>query len=420
MGAPLPSLRSLRAGVDKLSSDLVLLPVTEGRIASAVRPLGRAMSSLIERRARAANFVGRGDDLLLHQTDRRSIALIGLGNSDGTADRWVRAGARGRREAERLGARRVAAYVGEQVPDHDVAPGLAVGFLLAGYRFEHYRSEQRGPRVESLTLAGEQLPAPAAMRPILEDVASIAQGVFGARDLVNEPPSVATPRFLAEYTHRLAEGVPTLSAEVWEPKRIAREGLNGLLAVARGTHEEPRFIILRHTVEHPRRRIALVGKGITFDSGGLSLKPAKSMETMKYDMAGGAAVLHAVSVAAALALPLEVTAYVPATENLPGGSAQKPGDVIRYVNGKTVEVMNTDAEGRLVLADALVVAGRTTPDAIIDLATLTGADLLTMGYAAGPRIGEILRLLEDAQLEGEVTSRAAAETFVRERFPLVS
>ena len=400
MGAPLPSLRSLRAGVDKLSSDLVLLPVTEGRIASAVRPLGRAMSSLIERRARAANFVGRGDDLLLHQTDRRSIALIGLGNSDGTADRWVRVGARGRREAERLGARRVAAYVGEQVPDHDVAPGLAVGFLLAGYRFEHYRSEQRGPRVESLTVAGEQLPPPAAMRPILEDVASIAQGVFGARDLVNEPPSVATPRFLAEYTHRLAEGVPTLSAEVWEPKRIAREGLNGLLAVARGTHEEPRFIILRHTVEHPRRRIALVGKGITFDSGGLSLKPAKSMETMKYDMAGGAAVLHAVSVAAALALPLEVTAYVPATENQPGGSAQKPGDVIRYVNGKTVEVMNTDAEGRLVLADALVVAGRATPDAIIDLATLTGAARVALGGLYACLFGNDQVLVDDLLAAG--------------------
>src|SRR5262249_19656074 len=228
-------------------------------------------------------------------------------------------------------------------------------------------------------IGGEHLPAPAAIKPLLEDVASIVTGVFGARDLVNEPPSVATPRFIAEYTHRLAEGVPTLSAEVWEPKRIAREGLNGLLAVARGTHEEPRFIVLRHGVEHPRRRIALVGKGITFDSGGLSLKPAKSMETMKYDMAGGAALLHAVSVAAPLALPLQGAAYVPATGKPPGGGAQKPRDVIRYVNRETVEDMHTEPEGRLVPADALVAAARTTPDAIIDLATLTGAARVALG-----------------------------------------
>src|SRR5262249_59345601 len=132
------------------------------------------------------------------------------------------------------------------------------------------------------------LPA-AVTRPLLHDVSSIVAGVFGARDLVNEPPSVATPRFLAEYAERLAEGAPTLEAESWDPERMAREGLTGCLAVARGSAEEPRFIMLRHTVEYPRRRIAVVGKGITFDSGGLSLKPAKSKETMKYDMAGAAA-----------------------------------------------------------------------------------------------------------------------------------
>ena len=210
----------------------------------------------------------------------------------------------------------------------------------------------------------ESLPQPATLRHLLEDARTLADGVFGVRDLVNEPPSVATPQFLAECAHRLAEGAPSLEVEVWEPERMTQEGLTGCLAVARGSAEEPRFIILRHTVEYPRRRIAIVGKGITFDSGGLSLKPAKSMETMKSDMAGGATALHAVSVAAALGLPLEVTAYVPATENLPGGRAQKPGDVIRYANGKTVEVLNTDAEGRLVLADALLLAARARPDVV--------------------------------------------------------
>src|SRR4029450_5491425 len=204
---------------------------------------------------------------------------------------------------------------------------------------------------------------------------SIAAGVFGTRDLVNEPPSVATPSFIAEYAERLAAPSSTLRAEVWGPERMAKEGLAGCLAVARGSAEEPRVITPRHVPDggpRGRRRIAIVGKGITLDSGGLSLKPAKSMETMKYDMAGGATALHVVSVANALGLPLEVTAHVPATENLPGGRAQKPGDVIRYANGTTVEVLNTDAEGRLVLADALLLAARAKPDAIIDLATLTG------------------------------------------------
>jgi leucyl aminopeptidase len=189
---------------------------------------------------------------------------------------------------------------------------------------------------------------------------------------------------------------------------MAREGLAGCLAVARGSAEEPRFVILRYipaAPASPRRRVAIIGKGITFDSGGLSLKPAKSMETMKYDMAGGATALHVVSVAAALALPVEVTAYVPATENLPGGRAQKPGDIIRYANGKTVEVLNTDAEGRLVLADALLLAARDKPDAIVDLATLTGGARIALGALYACVLGNdqtlVNRLLDAARETGE-------------------
>jgi leucyl aminopeptidase len=271
------------------------------------------------------------------------------------------------------------AYLGARAGNDVALANLALGFLLAGYRFDRYRSERRGPKSEALTLVGEAMPPPATVRATLRDVTEVAAGVFGARDLVNEPPSVATPRFLAEHAKKLAAERPTLHAEVWGPDRMAREGLTGSLAVARGSAEEPRFIMLRHAPSTVRRRVAIVGKGITFDSGGLSLKPAKSMETMKYDMAGGAAALHAVAVAAALSLPIGVTAYVPASENLPGGRAQKPGDVIRYANGKTVEVLNTDAEGRLVLADALVLAARSGPDAIVDLATLTGAARIALG-----------------------------------------
>ncbi len=403
----LPSLRAIRGGAQGARTDLTLLPVAEGAVAAAVKPLGRMLASALERRARAAEFGGRPEDLLIHQSDRGSVALIGVGPDPGP-ETWLRLGARGRREAERLGARRVAAYIRAGTVSPEAMGTMAQGFLLAGYRFDRYRSDRRGARVESLAFVGESMPPPAAMKPVLQGATSIAAGVFGTRDLVNEPPSVATPRFIAEYARQLAAASPTLRAESWGPDRMGREGLTGCLAVARGSAEEPRLITLRYVPaggSRPGRRIAVVGKGITFDSGGLSLKPAKSMETMKYDMAGGATALHVVSVASALGLPLEVTAYVPATENLPGGRAQKPGDVIRYANGKTVEVLNTDAEGRLVLADALLLAARDKPDAIVDLATLTGGARIALGALYACVLGNDQPLV-DALL---AASRATAE-----------
>jgi leucyl aminopeptidase len=209
---------------------------------------------------------------------------------------------------------------------------------------------------------------------------------------------VATPRYLAAQAEALAREVKGLEAETWDPKRLAREELNGILAVSRGSREEPRLITLRWAPSGAQRKVALVGKAVTFDSGGLSLKPPKSMETMKYDMAGGAAVMGAVAAAARLKLPVEVTAYVPATENLPGGQAQKPGDVIRFANGRTVEVLNTDAEGRLILADALIVASRSRPDAIVDLATLTGACRVALGPLFAAVMGN-QQALVDALIE---------------------
>jgi leucyl aminopeptidase len=403
-----PALRARRGPAPTVGGDFVLIPVPEDGVAAAVREWGEALAGTLARRARATEFRGRPDELLLHQDDSRTIALAGLGGGKPTVDTWLRLGARCRREADRLGARRVVAALGARGAERDALAGMAQGFLLAGYRFDAYRAERRGRRVASLTLVGDSLPPPAAAGRVLHEAARIAAGVFGARDLVNEPPSVATPRFIAQYAERLAAASPTLAAESWGPERMTREGLAGCLAVARGSAEEPRFVILRytpHAAAARRRRVAIVGKGVTFDSGGLSLKPAKSMETMKYDMAGGAAALHVVSVAAALELPLAVTAYVPATENLPGGRAQKPGDVIRYANGKTVEVLNTDAEGRLILADALLLAARDQPEAIVDLATLTGAARIALGPLYACVLGNdqalVDRLLAASRAAGE-------------------
>jgi leucyl aminopeptidase len=332
----------------------------------------------VPRRAKGLDFRGRSDETLLHHADRGALLLVGLGSGDVTA--WRRAGTRIRRDAEHERARRVAVYVGKVTPAPDRLAALVEGFHLAGYRFDRYKKpELGGRRVEALALVGDAMPRAAELRPLLDGVAVVVTQVFHARDLVNEPPSTGTPTFLAAHAKRLAKDIRGLEVEVWNPARMAREGLHGVLAVARGAHEEARFIRIRYAPRGAKRKVALVGKGITFDSGGLSLKPAKSMETMKYDMAGGAAVLSTVAAAAALGLPVDVTGYVPATENLPGHRAQKPGDLIRYQNGKTVEVLNTDAEGRLILADALVLASRAKPDVIVDLATLTGAARVALG-----------------------------------------
>src|SRR5262249_32660533 len=299
---------------------------------------------------------------------------------------------------------RVAVHVGKTAPPEAVA-AFVEGFQLAGYRFAGYASDaaERRPKVKRLTVVGETAATRGPLAERLAAVDAIVGEVFRARDLVNEPASVATPRFIAERVRAAAAEVPGLKVEAWDPTRIARAGLAGLAAVARGSREEPRFIVLRWAPRDARRRVMLVGKGITFDSGGLSLKPPKSMETMKYDMAGGAAVLGAVATAARLRLPIDVTAYVPATENLPGGRAQKPGDVIRYLNGKTVEVLNTDAEGRLVLADALAYASRTSPDAIVDLATLTGAARVALGTLVAGVMGNDQTLIDQLLAAGQAS-----------------
>jgi leucyl aminopeptidase len=373
--------------------ELLIVPVPEGEGRAAVRRLDRRLASLLERRIRTAGFRGRPEDLLVHHGET-AVVLLGLGKAPVTAEAWRRAGARGRQEAERQRARRVGVHAAGASPEE--LGGFVEAFQLAGYRFAGYASDRdQRPRVTSLALLGEELPAPSELTVRLAAVEALVPEVFRARDFVNEPASVATPRFLAEGVQRLAREVPGLQAEVWGPGRIAREGLAGLTAVARGSREEPRFITLRYAGRGAGPRIILVGKGITFDSGGLSLKPAKSMETMKYDMAGGAAVIGAVAAAARLALPVDVTAYVPATENLPGGRAQKPGDVIRFLNGKTVEVLNTDAEGRLILADALALASRARPEVVIDLATLTGACRVALGTLFAGVMGNDQRLVDE-------------------------
>ncbi|MBV9285312.1 MAG: leucyl aminopeptidase, partial [Acidimicrobiia bacterium] len=254
------------------------------------------------------------------------------------------------------------------------AEAVAEGAVLAAYRFTKYKNEAKPSKLESLVVVGRG----AKVQTGADRGARIAAAVSLARDLVNEPAGAMTPTRLAEVAIEVGER-EGLAVTVLDEVAIANEGLGGLQGVAQGSAQPPRLIELVYEPPGARSTIALVGKGITFDSGGLSIKTADGMETMKTDMSGAAAVLATMSVLPALAPKVKVIGILPTTENMPSGTAIKPGDVLKIRNGKTVEVLNTDAEGRLVLADGLSLAVEAGVDAIVDLATLTGACMVALG-----------------------------------------
>ncbi|HVO33226.1 MAG TPA: leucyl aminopeptidase, partial [Elusimicrobiota bacterium] len=228
--------------------------------------------------------------------------------------------------------------------------------------------------------------ADAATAAVIEQARIYSEATALARDLINEPPSRMNPERLADEALKFNK-LP-LSVQVYEKKDLEKLGMGGLLGVGAGGAVAPRLVeVIYKPEKKPKKVVALVGKGITFDSGGLSLKPAQSMETMKDDMSGAAAVLGVMTALPALHLPVEVRGYLAIAENMPGGRAQKPGDVLKAFNGKTIEVLNTDAEGRLVLADALAFAHSKRPDVIIDIATLTGACVVALGHLVSAVMG---------------------------------
>jgi leucyl aminopeptidase len=286
------------------------------------------------------------------------------------------------------------------------AQAVTEGALLAAYRFTRYKSTPAPCRIERIDLVGKGV----RVRAAVDRGTAIAGAVAMARDLVNEPPGEVTPTRLAEVATGLASSLNGLTCSVLDGPAIERERLGGLLGVSLGSDQPPRFIRLAYEPARARSTVVLVGKGITFDSGGLSLKTAGGMATMKNDMTGAAVVLGVMSLLPLLAPAVRVIGMVPATENLPGPKAIKPGDVLRFRNGKTAEVLNTDAEGRLVLADGLSLAVEAEPDAIIDVATLTGACVVALGKRIAGLMGNHDGLI------GEV--RAAAERAGEPVWPL--
>ena len=288
---------------------------------------------------------------------------------------------------------------------------MTEGTILGTYRFLEFKevSAEERKNLKSVTLVVPTSRDLAAVKAGVRRGQAIAESVCWTRDMINRPANRLTPTAMAKEAQAAAKKFG-FRCKVLGPEELRRLGMNAVLAVAQGSKEPCRFIILEYRGSGSRQKKPLVwlGKGITFDSGGISIKPADKMEQMKYDMSGGAAVLGAVRAVAALKLPVYVVGLVPATENLPGGSAQRPGDVVRAYGGRTIEVINTDAEGRLVLADALAYAQRYKPEGMVDLATLTGACVIALGQYAMGLMGNHPRLIEQVK---EAATRSQERTW---------
>jgi len=237
---------------------------------------------------------------------------------------------------------------------------------------------------------------------------AMAEGIRLARELGNLPGNLCTPSYLAEQAYALAEQYPRLEVEVLDEAQMAELGMGALLSVARGSRQPPKLIVMHYRgAPQETKPLVLVGKGLTFDAGGISLKPAAEMDEMKYDMAGGAAVMGALRAVCELDLPLHLIGVVPATENLPDGAANKPGDIVTSLSGQTIEILNTDAEGRLILCDALTYCERFEPEIVIDLATLTGACVIALGKHPAGLFTNDDRLAEELLAAGEAAGDRA-------------
>ncbi|MGZ6376906.1 MAG: leucyl aminopeptidase [Ktedonobacterales bacterium] len=387
--------------------------------------LDEAMAGVLSGLRASGEITGAADEVTLLHTlgkiEPERVAIIGLGpRSRFTLDRVRRAASIACRVLRKTGAQRVGlalAWAESGLNLAQAARAASEGALLGLYEFSRYKSsknsgnngsngsangESSSPAktIESITILGRGREP--ALRAAVERGQILAEATNFARDLGNEPPNVLTPTELAERARCAAEQVG-LECEIFGPDKMRELGMGALLGVAQGSAQEPRFIILRYrggAANEPGP--AFVGKGITFDTGGISLKPGADMDAMKMDMCGGAAVIGAMMAIGRLKPAINVTGIVPATENMPGGKAYRPGDILRAMNGKTIEILNTDAEGRLVLADGVSYAVSKGHTPIVDAATLTGAIVIALGHQRAGLFSNDETLQRNVQTASEI------------------
>ena len=400
--------------------DLVVANLFEGVTApdGATGAVDRALDGQISAVIAAGDFEGKLHETLYLYTHgaipARRVLLIGLGKQDEfTLERARQVAAKAARTARDLGAKRMASIVhgggiGGLDPT-DAARAAAEGTVLGLYRYLRYSSDDSGKELDSVAFVEADAAKFAAVATGVSEGSVIGESQNLVRDLSTTPGSDLPPAALAEAASAMAQEFG-LHCTILGPEEIAAENMNVILGVSRGSAQPCRFIVLDYTpAETSDQTIVLVGKGITFDTGGLNLKPGDSMRHMESDMAGGAGVIGAMRLVGHFKPGVRVIGLVPASENMPGANAFKPGDVLRAANGKTIEIDNTDAEGRLVLADALCYAQRYNPSAIIDMATLTGAVIIALGQHAAGMMTNHAGLAAKVASAGEITGERVWE-----------
>jgi leucyl aminopeptidase len=371
------------AGGEMPEAEILVVGCFEGEEPELSDP-PEAVARALARAAGRPGFAGRDKQVVEATSESGTVgvvALHGLGKRDDLDARRLAAWLdRGLESLRTNGVERVA----WALPSCPETRGAAAAericrrLLLGAYRFDRYREESdddtiRLRRVAVLPPAGET----GAYREALPLAEAVAEGVAFTRDLANSPANVADPAWIEARARELA-GEHGMAIEVLGPKELEERGMGGILAVGQGSAREPRLVRLEWGSQGPV--VALVGKGVTFDTGGISIKPAARLDEMKYDKSGACTVLGIARAVARLALPVRLRAYLPLAENMPDGAAYRPGDIIRCYNGKTVEILNTDAEGRMILADALALAVEEEPDALVEFSTLTGSCVVALGH----------------------------------------
>ena len=341
------------------------------------------------------NFKGKfGETYLLPTYGKeafRKVLVVGFGKKEEFCpDKFREAVAKAVKKAVQMEAKKVA-FCFDGV-DFDYSEQFVMGARIADYKFDKYKSEKKDNGIKEVYVQADT--------EAVKKAEKVAAAMVFARNLANEPAQFATPTELAAIACDLG-----LETKIYDREECEKMGMGAFLAVGRGSVEEPKFIHIKYGVDNPKKRIAIIGKGICFDSGGLDIKPASSMLTMKDDMSGAAAVLGIMSVIREFHPQVEVHGIIAACENMPGGKSYKPGDILTAKNGKTIEVDNTDAEGRLTLADALCYACELGVDEVIDMATLTGACMVALGTQASGIMGNdeefVKTLIDTAKRSGE-------------------
>jgi len=412
-------IRVIVGDITKIQADAIIVNFFESRksldgdIAAVDKALGGAIAQLIKQ----GEIKGKLNEItMVHSLGKlptARVVVVGLGKQTelstnkirgavAEACRWLR-----QKNAANIATTTLGAGI-NNISFEDVAQAITEGALLGLYSFRKHitREEDKLGEVKQLLIVGSD-EAKSRLEKGSDKGRILAEATNLARDMVNEPANYMTPSHMAETAMRLAKGYG-LEVSVLEREQITELGMGALLGVAQGSRQPPKFIILHYKGKDANEiNVALVGKGITFDSGGISIKPSEKLEDMKGDMAGGAAVIAAMTAIAQLKPKINVTAIVPATENLPDGNALKPGDILTAMNGKTIEIISTDAEGRLILADALSYAKKQGAKLMVDVATLTGACRVALGdvctgafsnnqelvdkvIAAGTKAGELI------------------------------